>query len=581
MARQSQKSGTIKTTNPQSVTLAGTIQPFAGDTSSWPVINGVRQKLGWAVCEGDVLEQATYSQLFANLGSTWNAFNHPADGTPTVGGSQFALPNLKGLYLGGAGANGDSTFALGSFAADLTGVNGLSNSSSSVSVSGTTADDTHNHGITDPGHTHSLRAGAGSGPTTRTQIDPNNSSSYVYGTTDGNSTGITINNDTHSHTFTASGTASAQTISGDAETRPKTAPVGYIIALYDSVAAGALGLPEATADVSGIVSLNQAAVAPVNHIINGGDFWQRGTSFGDVQNTYTADRWIARRNGNTTGMDIVRSADFPSGATIRNSIIIRNDDGGSDQMRIAQPIESFRCYQLAGKKATFGLNFRENAGNSFTNAEIEIRYSTTPDAALKTIGGSVIPGATKTLTITNDGVWKTDSLTFDVPSDCAAMSVVIRIDTTGIDDDFRIHEPRLYEGDKLYDYVRAGGTYAGELALCQRYFYTPNTPGVGSTTQNIGMGYARGVDRALITVNLPVYMREFPTVSYSGAFRISNHVGGSAPLNVTSMVAFSGSNSSVILDVNKGTGTNLTAGSGVTLLRYLDSNATVGFSAEL
>ena len=282
--RSSSKTGTIKTTNPQSVTLAGTIQPFAGDTSSWPVINGVKQKRGWAVCEGAVLEQSTYPDLFANLGSTWNAFNHPSDGAPTVGGSQFALPNLKGLYLGGAGANGDSTFTLGSFAADLTGVNGLSNSSSSISgTSGastvswastniTTNSDTHNHSISDPGHQHPMRSpSTQSGTNAGAVADSTAGGTFNWSSTYNArpaTTGISINNDTHNHTFnknllntnqnshthTLSGTASAQTVSGDAETRPKTAPVGYIIALYDNVATNALGLPEASASQSGTVT---------------------------------------------------------------------------------------------------------------------------------------------------------------------------------------------------------------------------------------------------------------------------------------------------------------------------------------
>ena len=242
--RQGSKQGTIKTTNPQSVTLAGTIQPFAGDTSSWPVINGVKQKRGWAVCEGAVLEQSTYPDLFANLGSTWNAFNHPSDGTPTVGGSQFALPNLKGLYLGGAGANGDSTFTLGSFAADLTGANGLSNSSSSVSATGAKTQLNSNQNS----HTHGWRYGGGTGSTDRMARSLASSSTLANTSTEGKT--ITWSGGT----FSVSGTASAQSISGDAETRPKTAPVGYIIALYDNVAANALGLPEASASQSGTVT---------------------------------------------------------------------------------------------------------------------------------------------------------------------------------------------------------------------------------------------------------------------------------------------------------------------------------------
>lgn len=91
------------------ISPAGIIQPFGGAI--------VPQ--GWLNCDGAVLEQSEFPDLFAAIGSNWDAFDHPNDGTPTVGGSQFALPNLKGLFLGGAGSNGDSNFSLGSYFEDL------------------------------------------------------------------------------------------------------------------------------------------------------------------------------------------------------------------------------------------------------------------------------------------------------------------------------------------------------------------------------------------------------------------------------------------------------------------------------
>jgi len=93
---------------------AGVIQAYAGSTA--PV--------GWMKAEGQVLEKATYPELFANIGSTWDTFNHPVDGLPTVGGTQFAIPNLKGLYLGGVGNSGVNR-TLATFQSDSTAKNGL------------------------------------------------------------------------------------------------------------------------------------------------------------------------------------------------------------------------------------------------------------------------------------------------------------------------------------------------------------------------------------------------------------------------------------------------------------------------
>ena len=76
VAKLSNQSQTIGTTaRLRSVSRAGFIQTYAGATAPQ----------GWAICDGAVLEQADYQDLFANIGSTWDSFAHPVDGTPTVG----------------------------------------------------------------------------------------------------------------------------------------------------------------------------------------------------------------------------------------------------------------------------------------------------------------------------------------------------------------------------------------------------------------------------------------------------------------------------------------------------------------
>ena len=202
MANLSSRNNQIKKIpTPQSPDAAGFIQAFAGSTAPQ----------GWSLCDGSVLEQADYPALYATLGSTWDGFAHPVDGTPTVGGSQFAIPNLKGLYLGGIGDSGSGARSLGVFQDDATAPNGLVNAASSISGSA----------VSDGVHTHAR------GNSSRAA---NNGTTYTVPGEEA-STGQLYTGSSGAHTHTLSGTAAAQGITGDSETRPRTAPVNYIIKL--------------------------------------------------------------------------------------------------------------------------------------------------------------------------------------------------------------------------------------------------------------------------------------------------------------------------------------------------------------
>ena len=61
---------------------------------------------GWLICDGTAVSRPTYSDLYADIGTTWGA----GDGTTT-----FNIPNLKGAFLRGTGTHtetmGDGTTA--------------------------------------------------------------------------------------------------------------------------------------------------------------------------------------------------------------------------------------------------------------------------------------------------------------------------------------------------------------------------------------------------------------------------------------------------------------------------------------
>ena len=63
--------------------LAGTIQPFAFKTAP----------IGWLVCDGTKLKKATYPELFAAIGTTFDVGGEAAD--------EFRIPDMGGQFLRG------------------------------------------------------------------------------------------------------------------------------------------------------------------------------------------------------------------------------------------------------------------------------------------------------------------------------------------------------------------------------------------------------------------------------------------------------------------------------------------------
>jgi hypothetical protein len=98
-------------------------------------------------------------------------------------------------------------------------------------------------------------------------------------------------------------------------------------------------------------------------------------------------------------------------------------------------------------------------------------------------------------------------------------------DTSGAT--WRIAQIQLEEGPVPGPFQFAGKTITGELALCQRYYHTGSTYGVGDATNgNIVGFYSR----------YPVAMRANPTATWTSDF-ISVNGGGSAAINGVSMSA--------------------------------------------
>lgn len=132
---------------------------------------------GWLVCDGSAVSRTTYSLLFAAIGTTFGV----GDGSTT-----FNLPDLRGRVPVGSGAGtGLTARTLGQTFGEET---------HTLTV---TEMPSHNHGVTDPGHTHpplspfTSFTGSRSGGTNTL-----GAGSIIGGfvTTGSSTTGITINN---------------------------------------------------------------------------------------------------------------------------------------------------------------------------------------------------------------------------------------------------------------------------------------------------------------------------------------------------------------------------------------------------
>ena len=129
---------------------------------------------GWLICDGSVVSQVTYADLYAIIGANFN--------TGGEGAGNFRLPNLLGRVPIGVGTGSGLTAR--SLAATL---------GEETHVLTQAETPTHNHTLTDPGHNHGdLRkevTAGGANTSTRLFIgDPDAGRSRVKS----NTTGITF-----------------------------------------------------------------------------------------------------------------------------------------------------------------------------------------------------------------------------------------------------------------------------------------------------------------------------------------------------------------------------------------------------
>jgi hypothetical protein len=330
-------------------------------------------------------------------------------------------------------------------------------------------------------------------------------------------------------------------------------------------------------------------IAGKNVLINGlFDFWQRSTDVtsSTVSGTFyaAADRWQTW-NGVAVSTRYQRITDADPGVS-RSSYRIQRVSGSTTatNYQIVQSIETSTSKLLVGKTMTLSLRVKKGANFSPTSGQFSARVQYNNNTDGNPINQAVTTAFTGSFSPTTS--FATYSVTGTIPSS-GVSTVMVNIiweptGTAGADDWLEISAVQLEIGSIATPFSRAAGTYQGELAACQRYYYRTS---YDSTYGAFGSGIAYSTTAIRTLIIPPVPMRIAPSsVEYGGTNPfwcwdgVNNAFSATAP---TLQSGYYGTRNVIGID--------MTGFSGLTQFRYYivghggsgNSNQYIGFNAEL
>lgn len=335
------------------------------------------------------------------------------------------------------------------------------------------------------------------------------------------------------------------------------------------------GAVTATHGQLNIAGQYSGSIVGKNKIINGNfDFWQRGTSFTNPNNTYGADRWIlsvgagagtASRQAFTPGQ-----TDVPGNPTYFARLTAT---GTSGQNLVSQRIEGVET--LSGVQAT--LSFWVKADSAFTM-----------DSTYPQIRQDFGSGGSTQVQINNPGSavnvttsWQKVTRTFTLPSisgktiganNCLVI-LPVRRDSTAVV--FDIAQVQFEVGNAATPFEER--PLALELSLCQRYYYRLNPT---AADQTLGVGHNTSTTVAVATNFFPVPMRTAPSALEQSGTAGNYSVAHAATSTVCSAVPTFSTSSTDAATTTYTVASGLTAGQG-SRARAVNTSAYLAWSAEL
>ena len=283
---------------------------------------------------------------------------------------------------------------------------------------------------------------------------------------------------------------------------------------------------------------NLPTISNPNLLING-DFqiWQRSESFSNIENQYTADRWLIK-NAKTKTSLVEMSTDVPNGDFMRYSIHITETTEENSYLRYMFE------YSLRG---TYTLSFWYKTNAAFNTYIYD-------DGAFVHLGSQ-----------TTLNTWSKAVYTFTVTS----MTFLNIIHAMSIGNAY-ITGVKLECGSTATPFV---SRFPGEeLALCQRYFFKLlTTYPLTMTQQNVAEAYS------YMLIPLPVSMRAAPTITYKNVKLMKNGVGGNwFDLTSITCVGFSKMGVTLKLDL-----LDATYDIGIPYFLILPNSGYIEFDAEI
>jgi hypothetical protein len=241
-----------------------------------------------------------------------------------------------------------------------------------------------------------------------------------------------------------------------------------------------------------------------NYLINGGfAVAQRGTSFtstGSANNddAYTLDRWYILSDGNDA-IDVTQ--DTTTVPTNGEFAIALDVETVNKKFGIATILENKDVIGLVGNTVTFSFKAKVSATTKLDNVKAAIvAWSGTADTVTSDIISAWGAEGTNPTLIAN-ATYENSPANLNLTTSYATYSVSAAVDTastqnlilfiwsdvtdTTAGDFLYIAESKLELGSTATAFEYAGGTFQGELAACQRYYFrtdSPNAYGCHSTT---------------------------------------------------------------------------------------------------
>ena len=300
-----------------------------------------------------------------------------------------------------------------------------------------------------------------------------------------------------------------------------------------------------------------------NRLINGNmGVWQRGTSGFTTNNSYCADRWIAKAD--TSFTSAAQSSDVPAGYQYSLTVT------GTGYAGISQRIEAVNCYGLVGQSVTISFWAKQTTGAGANSLSVAIYY---PTAGVDNYTGGVTQIGS-TIYVTGTTSWAQYSVTFSgLPSGALSGLALYVVANVAGSSTVLLTGVQLEVGTVATPYEMQ--IYSDQLAQCQRYCYVSYS---GTIYTPHAYGYAVTATSTRIGIQPAVTMRVAPSLTYSGNIGVAN--GSDSTVAVSALtIQDSGIN---MMTLQATTASSFfTIGQGARVLNVTDGSGKLILSAEL